>query len=498
MARTKKMQTRQFKSESNLRRVPEHHWRMSPSTGNGLQCGRKCTKRKAHVDETSNPASDNHASASFLDAVDATVRGSYAAPAVVICPPEESDSSPNGNTDTLSTSLATLSLANPTGSLMADTTMAFPTPSDSEAWPSLLVPAVHPPHTMASFNPDCSSADLHSSFALQMNTSCETSFDLLNDKISFLETGYEESFDMGRDLVPIPEKQDLEEAGENAESPNVDTEPCLDPSSSNDEVLESDHSDPPPAIPPVQLSDVALESLNTVSQHSDVSAIPLRPAIAPPPHAVFVAPPVKPCSPTPVLLTTLPEPPALIPALKIVKRKRPETTTVAQKANNPLPEPVPPAADKSASSSVVKINNPLPKPDPPATKKSASSSVQSTGQYVMEGPGPRRVPISSNHKEKEVVAAKSQKTVAGSALSGPRRVPLRNTSPIPGVAATPAATNAPSQPHTAVKRPLRTGSGNGPVSGLPRAVNTSRLPMPKSKIPPPTAGTGLSRRNVVG
>jgi hypothetical protein len=44
---------------------------------------------------------------------------------------------------------------------------------------------------------------------------------------------------------------------------------------------------------------------------------------------------------------------------------------------------------------------------------------------------------------------------------------------------------------------LRAVPPNGSASGLPRAVGASRLPMLKSKIPPPSAGTGLPRRKVV-
>ncbi|KAF8215945.1 hypothetical protein K438DRAFT_1799773 [Mycena galopus ATCC 62051] len=341
------------------------------------------------------------------------------------CGSQESDSSPNGNADTLSTSLATLSLATPTGSLIADTTMAFPTPSRLRRLLS-----------------SSSAVNGISSFALHMNMNCETSFDLLNDRISFLGHGDEESFDMGRVLVPISEQEDLEEPGENSESlANVDSEPCF-------VVPSAGWSPPRPGSPLAHLSDVAPESLVT-----DTSAILIQPPIASSLPPVFVAPPpVTHCSPPRVLSTSLPEPPALVPALKIVKRTRLETPTVPHVTAQTAP-----------------VNNPSsPEPDPPAHNP-AFTTVPSAGRYVMEGPGPRRVPISSKDKEKKVaVAANHQKITVVS------------------------------QPQTtaSLKRPLRTVPPSGATSGLPRAVSTSRLPIPKSKIPPPTAGTGIPRRKV--
>lgn len=153
----------------------------------------------------------DYAFASVMTAVNApgtTFGGSKVTPSVVISSAEESPSSSIGDADTLSTSLATLSLPTPTGSLIADTTIAFPTPSEASA--SLLVPVAQgPPPTasMVSFDMDRSSADLQSSFVLHMNmSSAETSFDLLNDKISFFGPGDEESFDMGGALGSVSEE----------------------------------------------------------------------------------------------------------------------------------------------------------------------------------------------------------------------------------------------------------------------------------------------------
>ncbi|KAJ7446399.1 hypothetical protein B0H11DRAFT_377224 [Mycena galericulata] len=164
----------------------------------------KMYRRKANPTTTAilDGAPDDYAFASVIDAVNAsgaTFDASTVAPSVVISSAEDSPSSSVGDTDTLSTSVATLSLATPTGSLIADTIMTFPTPSEPST--SLLVPVAQPPHqatSIASFDMDRSSTDLQSSFALHMNMdSADSSFDLLNDRISFLGHGDEESFDTG-------------------------------------------------------------------------------------------------------------------------------------------------------------------------------------------------------------------------------------------------------------------------------------------------------------
>jgi hypothetical protein len=171
----------------------------------------KMYRRKANISPrvTSNPAPDDYAFASVINAVNASAF--HAPPSVVISSPDESPSSSNGDSDILSTSIATLSLATPTGSLIADTTLAFPTPSEAS---TSLLPIAQPPSSMTSCSEDYSSTDPHSSFALHMDTNpAETSFDLLNDKISFLGHSDEESYYMEGGLVSILEEEDVTEAG---------------------------------------------------------------------------------------------------------------------------------------------------------------------------------------------------------------------------------------------------------------------------------------------
>ncbi|KAJ7651695.1 hypothetical protein DFH06DRAFT_551407 [Mycena polygramma] len=434
----------------------------------------KMYRRKAAAGElaSSQPAPEDYAFASVINAVNASgaTFGAQANPSVVVCPPEETEYSPASDT----TSVATLSLATPTGSLIADTTMAFPTPS--EASTSFLAPAIQPaPVSMTSFNLDCSSADLQSSFALHMKMNSDESFDLLNDRISFLEQSDEESFDMGKELVSIVEQEET--------SATIGPEPSLAVPSA-DTTPPSPRGTPPRSESP--LVECSQDSLPIVHQDlcapSAISNQLSMPSLPP----VFVAPPATQCSPIPVLSTSLPEPPALIPALKIVKRKRPDTAVPTVAVETSLDQTGPPALDNCV------------------VAPKASSTVPSKGRYVMEGPGPWRVPIAGSDKDKEKVGlvANHHKPVPATA-SGPRRVPLPTeaAAPVPAPVAAPAPalapTKAPSQvaqTTRALKRPLRVVAPNGSTSGLPRAVSASRLPMPKSKIPPPS---GLPRRRVV-
>lgn len=130
--------------------------------------------------------------------------------------------------DSLADSLSTLNLETPTGSLLTDTTHPFgitpPSPSSNttSSQPHRLRP--NPPKT-SSHDPNRRSIDLYSSFQLQLQSE-DASFDLLNDKISFLASGSgmdsymnamegDDSFDMDieeANMESALEKMKLEDA----------------------------------------------------------------------------------------------------------------------------------------------------------------------------------------------------------------------------------------------------------------------------------------------
>lgn len=103
-------------------------------------------------------------------------------------PPQIRISSP----DALADSLSAMNLETPIGAPLTETTIP-PPPSPPALALSVLPPQSqarlrpNPPKT-SSHDPNRSSVDLHSSFHLQLQ-STESSFDLLNDKISFFASG---------------------------------------------------------------------------------------------------------------------------------------------------------------------------------------------------------------------------------------------------------------------------------------------------------------------
>jgi hypothetical protein len=227
-----------------------------------------------------------------------------------------------------------------------------------------------------------------------------------------------------------------------------------------------------------------------VDQHPHASSpVPLGPSFIPPAAPVFVAPPATQISAIPVLSTSLPDPPALVTALKIMKRKRPDPATASGTPG--LPVEALDSVDDGQSSSPPTVVRTTP----------VASTIQSVGRFAAEGQGPMRVPNPSSDREKVGATGKYHKPI-GTTLAGPRRVPL----PIqaPAAAAPPAKApsyGAQSTSGPGLKRPLRLVPPNGSASSVPRAVvgttkpSGSRLPMPKSKIAT-RVGTGIPRRMI--
>jgi len=117
--------------------------------------------------------------------------------------------------DPLSSSVATLNLDPPTGTLITDTARPFDNtpPEDSH------LPRLRPclPST-SSRDPNRHSIDLYSSFQLQLQSE-ETSFDLLNDRISFFAPGNDAESFFGDDSFDMAvEESNMEKALEKIKS----------------------------------------------------------------------------------------------------------------------------------------------------------------------------------------------------------------------------------------------------------------------------------------
>jgi hypothetical protein len=116
--------------------------------------------------------------------------------------------------DSLRNSVATLNLENSTSTLITDTVRPFdnapPTPPEN---PSQLLPRLRPtlPNS-SSCDPNRQSIDLHSSFELHLKSG-ETSFDLLNDRVSFFAPGGDAESFFGDDSFDIEiEEANMEQA----------------------------------------------------------------------------------------------------------------------------------------------------------------------------------------------------------------------------------------------------------------------------------------------
>ncbi|KAJ7293080.1 hypothetical protein C8J57DRAFT_1268067 [Mycena rebaudengoi] len=446
----------------------------------------KMYRRNAVASITAAPTSPNSA-INTADGSGGIPGSSHIAPSVIVCSPDESPTNSLGEADALSASLATLSLATPTGSLITDTTMAFPTPS--EASYSLHVPTLQPHSTSTPQYMDRSSVDLQSSFALHLH-SPEISFDLLNDRISFLGLG--ESFDMESGLESITEEEEV-----TANEPDFLK---LD-NATNSHLF-------PANIAPAEEQEILPNSRPAVSTHSEVSLetsspvrtpSPLTPCVSSPPtppRAPVFVPELVPSQLLPSPPSSAPEPPPLVPALKIAKRKHLETTAIPNTLST-----------THAKAQSLLPSDPTPLPDAPVATRSGPVRIVPVATSVTSRmgttDGPRRVPILSGEKEKPASSTGSQKPA--NTVSGPRRVPLCPASaPAPAPAPAPVPMKAPSQIPAAsgLKRLSRLVPPSASISGLPRAIggtvssSSSRLPMPKAKATG-SGGTGLPRRRVL-
>nr|GAT57454.1 predicted protein [Mycena chlorophos] len=251
----------------------------------------------------------------------------------------------------------------PSGSLITETILALPTPSPA---PTLLVPKVSDPHASFVLHADIEGGN--------------NSFDLLNDKISFLGHVDDESFEMPR---------------------------------SEEDTKTQELAEPTPQSAPVAHPSVSSTIPREVTSGPHILATP------------------------PAASTILAAPPPLVPALKIVKR----TVRKSKPATPDKPSIVPATTRPRVFTAPPKV------PPPAPVEVSPKPATSPVGQFVVDGPGPRRVPNLTSH-----TATNTKSDAAAKQLSGPRRVLVQNTSA--------AKVTSPSVEETNVKRPLRAVATN--------------------------------------
>lgn len=333
------------------------------------------------------------------------------------------------------------------------------------------------------------SVDLQQSFCLQMQEA-DSSFDLLNDKISFFASaggpGMETSFDDDDDSFDVKVK-----ALGRSQEVSKDTTKGTDTLNSLDDIQmpTSDETqafslvETPISTPQLSPKNAPLSTAKSLDDANDNTEL-MKEAF----HSR--KPPINSsATPKPTTLSMAPPP---VHALKIVKRSRLQQPTQARPRSSNLPEeinairpsssrpilPLPDATkDSSSSSRPARVPSQAPRfkpPRPPVPKLVQGTSASSTVPALSGAPG--RPTISQGSSGATIGVVRTTRAVTSPALppttTGPpaRRVPLG----IPDTKTPSVSANSPA----AVLKPSRIP---GKVSGLPRIASApSRLPGPSA------------------
>ncbi|KAL1708375.1 hypothetical protein EV121DRAFT_254762 [Schizophyllum commune] len=334
----------------------------------------------------------------------------------------------------------------------------------------------NPRDSFASNTSNRMSLDLQSSFQLHFESS-EASFDLMNDKISFLHnTSKGESF-----------LADLDESLEDDENEAVDEVPAT-PTSPSPPAAPTTHPDP---APPVLLNDVPASASELPATEAPSPAVSRAPSPDPVSTAtvrapVFTAPAtasrpiVKPAVATPQIpggRRTSMAPPALVPALRIVKRTRKEPRSSTVSSLSSTKEEAPMTVKDAAAATTSR---------PP--RRSSVSTAQASGPrrlltsdapappvptLRLGGSGPKRIKVPAASTAAEAPMRPTSRTESAPLRPVARTEASAHARPVPRVSSAPAPVPA-----------------KDPRPGVPRAVS-SKLPAPSSRIPAVGRSSGL-------
>ncbi|KIL71748.1 hypothetical protein M378DRAFT_241978 [Amanita muscaria Koide BX008] len=397
------------------------------------------------------------------------------------------------------------------------TTSLIASPEEQTVHPNLHLRA---PSTSSQ---DCNrfSLDLQASF--QMYLQSEASFDLLNDKISLIEsmdpqTTDDEHFDFELDKDNLQDAIAKFKRGRKSDasplSPTQDSDlshsKVIPDQESDDNVLDSPTSPSndlqlPQSIPSSPLSDKSSKRWST-SSGIPSSPTSYRGPKKPSPTPVKAVPSAIPQSKqrrfstpvaTPQRLPAVVLPPA-IQALRIVKRTKVSNAKAESSSDAGARETETPTSSLVTRPASRNATNMLPEAQPlriqvPSSAKRAkaapSTSIASTGL------GPRRMNVTTD-SQVGVTVPKSSQTPLVNAMLGPKRILKSDDGPNPPL-------SKPSSIPSGLKQPKRFESN---TSNLPRPngmASTSRLPTLvsglQSKLRRPVAGIGkgeISRRVV--
>ncbi|KAL1739661.1 hypothetical protein HDZ31DRAFT_49006 [Schizophyllum fasciatum] len=369
------------------------------------------------------------------------------------------------------------------------------------------------------------SLDLQSSFQLHFESS-DASFDLMNDKISFLHStskgesflaDLDESMEDDENVVPptIPSPANCSSKLTPLTSPSVKesfNEAPATPTSPTPFVAPSvEQEQPPRAMLDNNAQVVAhVSAIVETSPPSAVSPANPPPVFHPPVHApVFTAPApapaarpvVKPVVATPQIpggRRTSMAPPALVPALRIVKRARKESRSsalssmssmkeesVVSKETAPIKEAAAPASKPPRRSSVSTTQGPG--TSGPRRLLGSDAAAPAVPTLKLGGSGPKRIKMPASTTPAEAPVRPASRADA----PGPIRAAPRTDAPVHGrsvarVSSAPAP--APAKEPAARPAASRAASSRlpAPSSRIPSVGRSSGLPMPASKRAVPT------------
>ncbi|KAF8203029.1 hypothetical protein BJ912DRAFT_1138159 [Pholiota molesta] len=424
---------------------------------------------------------------------------------------------------TLGSSVCTLDLPTPTtDNLLADTSLPLSvslssqTSSQSSLSPSTVMSL---PHTQVRLRPDSHSKastdnrlsiDLQSSFQLHLNPS-DTSFDLLNEKISFFSSkNGDDSFLKNLEIDDSFGDDDFSDV-----KPNVGEEMPL--------------KNPPARIDP---KPVSLEAINSIPQSAIKSPRPeslrvfvpkLRSPTAFSSGESVVHAMAKPsfndnhefhASPTAIVHGPLS---AKLPSqlgLRLTKRSRTAFnaelflfTPTSSEASASSKDIVRPKILPSVSSPTVNSSRDVDAPQLVTAHPTKRSAVSSFANPSLSGDGPRRVLVSEGPKlnslSRTSTFGHSEPTKASLAANGPRRVVVNSVANVVDKPVGVVKPVAASQVSTGLKPPVKYNT-IGPSSCIPKPVSRtagSRLPAPtsiKSRFGVPTVAASTSTKGLLG
>ncbi|KAJ3721602.1 hypothetical protein F5878DRAFT_215173 [Lentinula raphanica] len=307
------------------------------------------------------------------------------------------------------------------------------------------------------------SLDLHSSFSLQLQS--ETSFDLLNDRISFFDA---QGKGMSSFLNALDDDSDSETTRHNT--------PLASPSCDDDDTTPTQETRMVRNLQPEDR-----KSPVSPSSQLDEPSPAMDNSPSPQPSSLVFGPHIKPSDSmiTPAVHRIVPS----VPALRIIKRTKryDDERTSSSASSNP-------------STANLNPRKKTPSPPPVTSVQSESHPIRPLSKTAKQE-GPLRTAV-VDHVASVVIKPASQaprpKIGTLSGTSGPKRVLL----PEPAKSSKSDAGNSSTRPRVPIPSSsiINSKSASGLSSGVSRLTGVSGIPPPVSRLPAPSGIARFGRK----